>query len=399
MRPSFLSLFLVLLLCACNAGSDSAPQAGDKDEVASAKDFPQAALDFSVEQYQLMDAAVPDSLFPRSFTAGEMRLVPVRDWTSGFFPSTLVYLYEYSKDPAVKEAYENRLTQMLPAQHETHTHDVGFKVQCSFGNAMRITGDSARFAPIIITTANSLLTRYDETIGAIESWSWRNEMNWNYPVIIDNMMNLELLFVASELSGDPKYRAAAISHADKTLANHFREDFSSFHVVSYNADGSVEKKNTHQGFADESAWARGQAWGLYGFTMCHRLTGEQRYLDAAKNIADFILTHPNLPEDQIPYWDFNDPAIPDVPRDASAAAIMASALIDLGGLSSDQTYRMAGEEMLVSLASPAYLAELGTNGNFLLEHCTGNMPSDDEVDVPINYADYYFVEGLMKLAR
>ncbi|MEL7162525.1 MAG: glycoside hydrolase family 88 protein [Bacteroidota bacterium] len=390
---------LFLLLTACGDPSPNATSEAT-EPADTPQEFPDEALDFAVEQALRLDAVVPDSLIPRSLEPdGELRLKPIRDWTSGFFASTLVYLYEYSNNPALKQAYEDRFVYLEAAKNETHTHDVGFKIQCSFGNALRITGDTATYAPVIIATANSLMTRYDEEVGAIKSWSWTNELNWNYPVIVDNMMNLELLCVASALSGDPKYREAAMSHADVTMANHFREDNSSFHVVSYNDDGTVEKKNTHQGIADESAWARGQAWGLYGYTMMHRETGEERYLEQAKKIADFLLAHPNLPEDKIPYWDFNDPDIPNVPRDASAGAIIASALVELGEITAMDKYGDAGEQILLSLASPSYLAEAGENGNFILEHSVGNMPSDDEIDVPINYADYYFIEGLMRLER
>ncbi|MEM1358694.1 MAG: glycoside hydrolase family 76 protein [Bacteroidota bacterium] len=395
MTKHYVFLLLATLCWSCQ----SPPEESNTTETPTATDPQTAALDFAVEQYKRLDSAVPDSLIPRSFENGEHLLRPYRYWTSGFFPGSLVYLYEYSKDPALKQAYEDRFVYLEEQKNNTRTHDVGFMIQCSFGNALRITGDSARYVPIIVTAANSLISRYDENRGLIESWSWRNELNWAYPVIIDNMMNLELLFLATQLTGDDKYANIAKSHADQTMKNHFREDNSSFHVVSYNPDGTVEKKNTHQGIADESAWARGQAWGLYGYTMMYRFSQEERYLSQARKIADFVLTHPRLPADQIPYWDFDDPAIPNAPRDASAAAIMASALIDLGDFTSDKTYRMAGEDMINSLASDAYLAKAEENGNFILEHSTGNKPDGSEIDVPINYADYYFLEALMKLRQ
>jgi len=214
-------------------------------------------------------------------------------------------------------------------------------------------------------------------------------------VIVDNMMNLEMLFWASKETGDPKYREVAISHANTTLANHFRENMSSFHVVNYDTiTGQPLSKQTHQGLNDDSSWARGQAWGLYGFAMCFRETGDLKYLDAAKKIAAYIQS--NLPEDFVPYWDYNDPAQPNTSRDASAAAITASALYMLSSLTDEKKveYAALADQILNSLSSEAYLAEVGTNGGFLLKHCVGNMPGKSEVDTPLNYADYYYLEAL-----
>ena len=233
--------------------------------------------------------------------------------------------------------------------------------------------------------------------GVIKSWDNRK---WGYPVIIDNMMNLELLFWATRVTGDSSFYKIAVTHANTTMKNHFRPDYSSYHVLNYNAEnGEVKQKKTAQGFADESAWARGQAWALYGFTVMYRETKEKKYLDQANHIAHFILSHPNLPADKIPYWDFNAPNIPNALRDASAAAVMASALIELSSYSSaaqSKECMQTVETILKSLSSAQYKAPAGANGGFITEHCVGHLPAKSEVDVPLTYADYYFVEAMKR---
>ncbi len=264
-------------------------------------------------------------------------------------------------------------------------------VFCSYGQQQRILGDAAS-ADVIVEAAKSLSSRCDDRIGLIRSWDFGE---WNYPVIIDNMMNLEMLFWASKHTGDACYRDVAVRHADITLENHFRDDMSSYHVVSYNDDGTVESRGTFQGYADESAWARGQAWGLYGYTMCYRETGDEKYLRRAERIADLVMNHPRTPEDRIPYWDYDAPQIPDAPRDASAAAVMSSALFELSTLADEgAAYFDYAETLLMSLSSDAYLAEKGTNGGFILMHSVGHWPATSEIDTPLNYADYYYLEAV-----
>jgi uncharacterized protein YyaL (SSP411 family) len=215
------------------------------------------------------------------------------------------------------------------------------------------------------------------------------------------MMNLEFLMWAFRMSGDSTYYRICVNHSDTTIKNHYRPDYSSYHVVSYDTiTGSVEIKQTHQGAADESAWSRGQSWGLYGYVVMYRETGLERYLDHAVRIADFLIGHRNMPEDMIPYWDFDAPGIPDAKRDASAAAIMASALIELSGYVQAplrEKYLQVAEKQVRSLASSSYRADPGGNGNFILMHSVGSIPGNSEVDVPLTYADYYFIEALMRL--
>jgi len=357
-------------------------------------------LDRSAEQYLLMAESLkdqPDQL-PRTINAeGKLVTSNSRWWCSGFFPGSLWYLYENNHSGTFLENARNFTARIENEKFNKGTHDLGFMLYCSFGNGYRITGDTA-YRSAMLTGAESLVSRFNPTVGCIQSWNANSK--WQFPVIIDNMMNLEFLFWASKASGDPKYRNICISHADMTIKNHFRPDYSSYHVVSYDpATGQVEKKNTAQGFADESAWARGQAWGLYGFVVMYRETQDAKYLEQAKHIASFILNHPNLPADKIPYWDFNAPEIPDAKRDASAGAIIASALIELSGyVDADlaKTYLKVAETQIRTLSSPEYFAEKGTNGNFILKHSVGSLPGKSEVDVPLTYADYYYIEALLR---
>ncbi|MDR2773883.1 MAG: glycoside hydrolase family 88 protein [Tannerella sp.] len=356
-------------------------------------------LDRSVEQYRLMAESLlsqPDKL-PRSYEQNKLITSNSEWWCSGFMPGTLWYLYQHTNDTKFLEYAKIYTGRIEKEQYNTGTHDLGFMLYCSYGNGYRLTGNMA-YRSILLTGAESLITRYNPTVGCIQSWN--SNAKWQFPVIIDNMMNLEFLLWASKESGDPKFKDICLSHSDKTIKNHFRQDYSSYHVVSYDTvSGLPEKKNTHQGFNDESAWSRGQAWGLYGYTLMYRETRIPAYLEQAKGIADFIINHPNLPADKIPYWDFNAPDIPDAKRDASAGAIIASALIELSAyVEKEQAdkYIKTAERQIRTLSSPEYFAETGTNGNFILKHSVGHLMGKSEVDVPLTYADYYYIEALLR---
>lgn len=362
----------------------------------------QQTLDFSKEQtmrlYNVM-LNKPD-LLPRTINKkGELITSNDHWWTSGFFPGTLWYLYEYSEDKDVKNAAIEMTNRVIQQQYTTNNHDVGFIIYCSFGNALRITGNKAN-VPVIINAAKSLSTRFNPATGCIKSW---DNKKWQYPVIIDNMMNLELLTNAAKISGDSSFFRIAVSHAGTTMNNHFRPDGSSYHVVSYDTiKGGYAERATFQGAHDESAWARGQAWGLYGYVMMYRETKKEEYLRHAIKIANYIIHHKHLPEDKIPYWDFDAPDIPNALRDASAGAIMASAFLELSTFldkKEGKPYFNIGQTQLKSLMSPTYLAKQGENGNFILKHSVGFMAGNKEVDVPLTYADYYFIEALLKYQK
>lgn len=351
-------------------------------------------IEFLAEQIGPAVYAKVDSLRPQPSAdkLGKLRTCDVYDWTSGFFPGSLWLAYELTGDERLLADAVDYTNKMLPATFYTGTHDLGFMVGCSYGNALRISPNDS-LKTVIIRTADNLASRFNPEIGAIRSWDFGP---WNFPVIIDNMMNLELLFQASKLAGDNKYKDIAIRHADKTMACHFRPDMTSYHVVSYNPDGSIETRQTFQGRSDESAWARGQAWGVYGYTVCYRETGDKKYLEFAQKIADMIISRVKT-EDHIPLWDYDAPNLPTTPRDASAAAVTSSALFELCGyLPDSQKYFDYAESILRSLSSPEYLAEPGTNCGFILKHSTGSLAHGSEIDVPLNYADYYYLESLKR---
>lgn len=361
-------------------------------------------LDASAEQAVLMAKSLEYQAgrLPKSIKNGSLETSDCYWWCSGFFPGQLWYLYENTSDPELKRYAELFTDRIENVQYVTDNHDVGFMLYCSYGNGLRMT-QNPEYAQVLINGAKSLSTRYNPLIKAIRSWDSTNGGKWQYPVIIDNMMNLELLTWATQATGDNSFKNIAETHANTTMENHFRPDYSTYHVVSYDTlSGAPHVRMTHQGYADESAWARGQAWGLYGYTMMARETGNPAYLLQAKHIADFMMNHPNMPEDKVPFWDFDAPEIPNVPRDASAAAIMASALIELSQLDQTQDadkYLLFAEDQLRSLTSPEYLAEKGSNCNFVLKHSTGHCPANSEVDVPLSYADYYYVEALMRMKK
>ena len=356
-------------------------------------------LKFSVQQYKSLMRILPSGKMPKTYDAVADTLVTSDSdwWCSGFYPGTLWYLYEYSSDAAIKREAENRMEIIKQAASDSGNHDLGFKIFCSFGNAYHITGQP-EYKQTVLTAAKSLASRYRPSIKSIQSWD--SSAMYRCPVIIDNLMNLELLEWSSKNGGGIGFGEIAVNHANTTMKNHFRPDYSSYHLIDYNlSTGKVMRKITRQGAADSSAWSRGQAWGLYGYTMMYRFTKNTRYLSQAKHIAKFILYHPHLPADKIPYWDFDAPGIPNTYRDASAAAVMASAFLELGKYTKGQSrieYIATAEKIIQVLSSPVYLAKLGTNGGFLLKHSVGALPFKSEVDVPLTYADYYFVEALIR---
>lgn len=341
----------------------------------------------------LADATIDSVKVPRSWEQDKGYLmVGNHNWCCGFPAGSYWYMYELTKEERWEKLAVENTIKLDGFQYYTDTHDLGFMVFCSYGNAYRLTGEE-KYKKVILQASESLISRFDSVVGCIRSWDFGS---WQFPVIIDNMMNLQMLFWASKVTGDDRFRKVAVSHANTTLKNHFRNDMSSYHVVSYDTiSGQAEIRQTHQGYGDESAWARGQAWALYGYTVCFRETGDPDYLNAAEQIAAFIV--PDLPDDLIPYWDFDDPAIPDAKRDVSAGAVMASAFYELGKYAKDgKRYFDIADKIMNSLSSEKYLAAIGTNGGFLLKHSVGNMPANSEVDTPLNYADYYYLEALTR---
>ena len=352
-------------------------------------------------QTALLDSLLtsPD-LFPASWnTDGTIKTNSARGWISGFFPANIWFLYEYTRDPKWLDMARRRTAPLDTLRRYTKTHDLGFMVGCPCAAAYRLTGEEA-YRQLLIDASDALLTRFSPAVGLIRSWDNKNGDPNPYRVIIDNMMNLEMLFTVSKLTGDKRYYDIAVCHADNTLKNHFRPDNSCFHIVCYDAEtGRVTGQRGGQGYSAASAWSRGQSWALYGFTMCYRETGDPRYLDRAVKCAEYFINHPRLPEDLVPYWDYDAPGIPDEPRDASAAAITASALLELAKYApgKEKSYYGSARKILTSLASDRYLIPAGKKCGFLIDHSVGSKPSGSQVDVPIIYGDYYFLEALLRL--
>ncbi|MET0392992.1 MAG: glycoside hydrolase family 88 protein [Chitinophagaceae bacterium] len=369
---------------------------------AQATKLPRAFIDkqlrLAASQYKVLMEQLPDPVFPRSYDAATRQLTTSNSswWCSGFYPGTLLYLYSYTQDDVLKAEAIEKLALLEKEQFNTRTHDLGFMMYCSFGNAFRLWQDE-KYKPVLLNSARSLATRFTPTTGVIRSWDFGD---WKYPVIIDNMMNLELLTWSATQSNDSSLKQIAVAHANTTLKNHFRADYSSYHLVDYDPQtGQALKKQTVQGAADSSAWARGQGWALYGYTAMFRETGLPQYREQARHIARFILQHPRLPADKIPYWDFDAPGIPGALRDASSAAVIASALIELARYVSKKErkeFRSAAARMLRSLSSPVYHSQPGENAGFILKHSAGNVPVHSEMDAPLTYADYYYIEALLR---
>lgn len=386
-------------------------------EVRKEKAFVDENVTFATEQTNRMLSNVGEPTgknYPRTTNSeGKLTTTSCYDWTPGFFPGSLWYLYELTGDTTWRSQAEKWTLPMEPVKTFTGNHDIGFMMYCSYGNAERLAS-KPEYKDILVESANSLCHRFNDTVQVIESWNYRKAWDgseWFYPVIIDNMMNLELLCYATKVTGDKKYRDIAVAHANTTLKNQFRDDFSSYHVVNYDtATGEAAHRQTCQGYSDNSTWSRGQAWAIYGYTMMFRETNDSTYLTAAKNFTKYYLDH--LPSDLVPAWDFNvgeegftpmgnsyAVTVKDKVKDASATSIVCSALFELGQLANEPSYTETAVKMLKSLSSPAYRAEPGKNADFIIMHCTGSFPHKAEIDVPLTYADYYYLEALTRYKR
>ena len=400
MNNRFLSFFLLAACFVWGLGYTEALNAQNVSlEQLEVPEWARNSFSVAAQQAEKMYEEVErTSLLPRSIAKG---MVNAEDWTAGFFPGTLWNLYSYTGEDVWRTRAEKATGLLAKEQFNAFDHDIGFKMYCSYGTGWLLTGNR-EYEKVIFRSAKTLTSRFSYKTGLILSWDADEERDWQFPVIIDNMMNLELLMEAYKLSGDTTLRHIALAHADKTMKCQYRENMSCPHVVDYDAEtGAVRKFDWNNGSDDTrvSTWSRGQSWGLYGFTMMYRETGNEAYLKHAERIADFLLSHPGMPADKIPYWDYTG-TNRSMMRDASAAAIMASALLELSCYSAKgRTYFETAEQQLKSLSSPAYLAEVGTHGNFILKHATGNFLRKSELDGALSYADYYFMEGLLRYIR
>ena len=368
------------------------------------------ALDYCAKQTQRTltelktDSGIDYTMMPRNIMADEQhwncRKATKEEWCAGFWPGVLWYDYEYTKDKQVLEEAENFTHSLKFLSHiPAYDHDLGFLVFCSYGNGYRLTKNPA-YKQVILDTADTLATLFNPIVGTILSWPREVEpRNWPHNTIMDNMINLEMLFWAAKNGGNPYLYDIAVSHADKTMKSQFRPDYTSYHVAVYDTiTGNLIKGVTHQGYADSTMWARGQAWAIYGYTVVYRETKDPKYLDFAQKVTDVYLDR--LPEDKVPYGDFDDPSIPNAPRDASAGAVVASALLELSTYLPNGTgkrYKDAAIEMLTSLSSDSY--QSGESKPSFLLHSVGHWPNHSEIDASIIYADYYYIEALLRLKR
>ena len=368
------------------------------------------ALDYCAKQTQRTltelktDSGIDYTMMPRNIMADEQhwncRKATKEEWCAGFWPGVLWYDYEYTKDKQVLEEAENFTHSLKFLSHiPAYDHDLGFLVFCSYGNGYRLTKNPA-YKQVILDTADTLATLFNPIVGTILSWPREVEpRNWPHNTIMDNMINLEMLFWAAKNGGNPYLYDIAVSHADKAMKSQFRPDYTSYHVAVYDTiTGNLIKGVTHQGYADSTMWARGQAWAIYGYTVVYRETKDPKYLDFVQKVTDVYLDR--LPEDKVPYWDFDDPSIPDAPRDASAGAVVASALLELSTYLPNGTgkrYKDAAIEMLTSLSSDSY--QSGESKPSFLLHSVGHWPNHSEIDASIIYADYYYIEALLRLKR
>lgn len=349
------------------------------------------------------DSVIDYTMMPRNILNGESkwncRKATKEEWTAGFWPGVLWYDYEFTQDEKIKNEAE-KFTASLKFLSETPAfdHDLGFLIFCSYGNGYRLTGNP-EYKKIILNTADTLATLFNPKVGTILSWPREVEgKGWPHNTIIDNMINLEMLFWAAKNGENKKLYDMAVAHANTTMGNHFKSDYSCYHVVVYDTiTGKKIKGITHQGYSDESMWARGQAWAIYGYTVCYRETKDIKYLEFAQKVTDAYLK--NLPNDLIPYWDFSAPGIPNAPRDASAAAVTASALLELSGYVKNgkgENYKQMAIKMLKSLHDNYQSGKV--NASYLL-HSTGHWPNNSEIDASIIYADYYYIEALLRLKK
>ena len=396
MKKYILILSICLAVVASNA---KAQNKENKQGKMSAIDHAKTQYDYAFEEIAKTKARGAKGVNPRSIKGDTLAMVASKDWTSGFFPGNLWYMYELTQDKKWLEKAKEFTAPIEQEKLNGTSHDMGFKIYCSFGNGYRLTKDP-KYREIMIQSARTLITRFNPKVGSIRSWDHHAEV-WDFPVIIDNMMNLELLFWAFKETKDSTFYQVAVNHANTTMKNHFRPDYSSYHVIGYDPQtGAVTKRNTHQGYSDESSWARGQAWALYSFTMCYRETGDKKYLYQAENIGNYILKNPSTPNDLIPYWDYNAPKIPNEPKDVSAATITASAMYELSTMVPEKSvfYKEIADKIMKSI-NKNHKAEALTNKGFLLTNSTGNLPAKLEMNVPIVYADYYYLEALLRKRR
>lgn len=330
------------------------------------------------------------------------RKATVQEWCSGFWPGILWMGYSATHDSLIRqqaEGFTSSLSSLI--QQPVYDHDLGFLMISSFGKGYAQTQQTT-YKHILLAAADSLATLFNPTVGTILSWPRHVKDYGGHNTIMDNMINLELLFWAAENGGRSELRDIAIKHAETTMNNQFQDDGTCYHVAIYDTiSGQFIKGITHQGYADSSMWSRGQSWAIYGYTMVYRFTKDKRFLDFAQKVSNIYLKRlKETSNDWVPLWDMNDPRGPQAPKDASAACVVASALLELCQYVEPTVatrYRQAAIAMLTDLSSKKYQSR-NKNVSFLM-HATGHHPAGNEIDASIIYADYYYLEALLRLKQ
>ena len=397
MKRSLLAVGSAFVFCCVAEGSGIAELKSKLPEIFAKSAAHYKALDAAATP--LMKNADGKVMVPQGFKRDkkELDMRKIEWWTSGHYPGSLWYLYEATGDGFFKDRATVWTENLTPIASFKGNHDIGFMMYCSFGNARRIL-KTEKYDHLLVEAAGTLCLRFEPKLGLIRSWGKVDDRK-TFLVIPDNMMNLELLeWAAKSKNGEKRFADVARSHADVTMKNHFRADGGTYHVLNYSQkDLRVQEIRRGQGASCFTAWSRGQSWAIYGYTMMFRETGNKAYLDFAQKVSDFAINHPNMPEDGIPYWDFGAPG---EERDSSAGSIMASGLLELAkyvDAEKGAMYRKYAVKQLLSLASPAYFSEGDEIGHFLLKHGVGAKPMDSEIDTPLNYGDYYFLEALLRV--
>lgn len=398
-----LELGLIGIMSACMAACTSQAKASGEFCLEDALSYCNTKVDKTLMELHNQPDSVAYKMMPRNIenddTCWHCRKATADEWCAGFWPGVLWMDYEFTHDEAKREEAE-RFTQSLEflSEQPAFDHDLGFLMFCSYGNAYRLT-HNPHFKQVILNTADTLATLFNPKVGTILSWPRNVKVLGGHNTIMDNMINLEMLFWAAKNGGDHRLYDIAVKHAEVTMEHAFRPDYTSYHVAIYNPDtGEFIKGMTHQGLSDSSMWARGQAWAIYGYTVVYRETRDRRFLDFARKVTDVYLAR--LPEDYVPYWDFDAPNTADTPRDASAASVVASALLELQGYVDQETgdrYRKSAEKMLASLSSDSYRSS--DHRSSFLDHSVGHHPAGSEIDAAIIYADYYYLEALLRLKK
>lgn len=327
------------------------------------------------------------------------RKATAEEWCSGFWPGILWMDYSHSREAKVLQAAEGYTEALRPlAYQKAFDHDLGFLMFCSFGKGYEVDRRDD-YRQVILAAADTLATLFNPMVGTLLSWPRNIGMFSGHNTIMDNMMNLDMLCWAAQHGGTPLLHPMAVTHARTTMEHHFRPDGTCYHVAVYDTlSGRFLRGVTHQGYADSSTWTRGQSWAIYGFTMMYRYTQSPVFLQFAQHVTDiYIQRLKQAGGDLIPKWDFDDPDA-NAPKDVSAACIVADALLELSQYCEGEKgndYRQFALESLAQLSTPAY--QSGERNVAFLMHSTGHHPAGSEIDASIIYADYYYLEALLRV--